>query len=150
MPNAIDKIDADIKSAMLAKDSVKLGTLRMFKSALKYYQIEKKLEGLSEADLMLIAQKQIKQRQDSIESFKTAGRQDLLEKEEAELAILKSYLPKEFSPEELENLVKDAIKEVGATGKAQVGLVMKSAMAKAAGRADGKSINAMALKLLSS
>jgi uncharacterized protein YqeY len=148
MPNAIEKIDADIKAAMIAKDSTKLGTLRMLKSALKYYQIEKKLDAVSDTDLISIAQKQIKQRQDSIESFKSAGRNDLLVKEEAELAILKSYLPAELSSQELEELIKGVISEMGATGKAQIGLVMKNAIAKAAGRADSKSINQTALKLL--
>lgn len=148
MANALDKIDADIKAAMIAKDSVKLGTLRMFKSALKYYQIEKKLDALAETDLISVAQKQIKQRQDSIESYRTANRQDLLEKEEAELAVLKAYLPKELSSQELEELVKAVIAETGATGKAQIGLVMKGAIAKAAGRADSKSINQAAQKLL--
>jgi uncharacterized protein len=148
MPNALDRIDADIKQAMLAKEAEKLSTLRMLKSALKYYQIEKKLEALSDADLITIVQKQIKQRQDSIESFKTANREDLQKKEEAELAFLKTYLPAALTQEELEALVKSVIAEVGATSKAQVGQVMKAAIAKAAGKADGKSINQLALKLL--
>jgi uncharacterized protein len=148
MPNAIDQIDADIKKAMLAKEAEKLSTLRMLKSALKYYQIEKKLETLSDTDLITIVQKQIKQRQDSIESFKAANRSDLLQKEEAELNFLKTYLPAALTQEELEALVKSVIAEVGATSKAQVGQVMKAAIAKAAGKADGKSINQVALKLL--
>jgi uncharacterized protein len=148
MPSPIEKIDADIKAAMIAKDSVRLNTVRMLKSALKYYQIDKKLDAISEADFASVVQKQIKQRHDSIESFKTAGRQDLLEKEEAELAVLKPYLPEGLSPSEVEALVQSVIKEIGASSKAQVGLVMKAAIAKAAGRADGKSINAAALKFL--
>jgi len=133
---------------MFAKDAIKLGTLRMFKSALRYYQIEKKLDTLSDKDVITIAQKQIKQRQDSIESFRNGGREDLLQKEEAEMAILKTYLPQELSNEELEALIKTVIAEVWATTRAQIGLVMKTAIARAAGRADGKSINAIALKLL--
>ena len=148
MSTPLVRIDAEIKNAMLARDAVRLETLRMLKSALKYYQIEKKLETLSETDLITVVQKQLKQRQDSIESYRQAGRADLLKKEEDEAAILKTFLPAALSPEELEALVKAAIAEVGASSRAQVGQVMKVAIAKAAGRADGKSINALALKLL--
>lgn len=149
MPNALERIDSDIKQAMLAKEAEKLSTLRMLKSALKYYQIEKKLETLSDADLISVVQKQIKQRQDAIESFKTGNREDLAKKEESELHFLKTYLPAALTQEELEALVQSVITEVGATSKAQVGQVMKVAIAKAAGKADGKSINQIALKLLS-
>ena len=148
MPTSLEKIDSDIKSAMLAKDALKLSTLRMLKSALQYYQIEKKLQTLSDTDLIAVVQKQLKQRQDAIESYRTGGRDDLLKKEEAEAVILKTYLPQGLTAEELEALVKSTIAEIGATSKAQIGMVMKAAIAKAAGRADGKSINAIALKLL--
>ena len=148
MPAPIERIDAEIKAAMLARNSMRLETLRGLKSAMKYHQIEKKLDALAESDLVSIVQKQIKQRNDSIESFRTAGRNDLQQKEEAELAILKTFVPQGLSPEEVEALVKSVIAEVGATSKAQVGQVMKAAIAKAAGRADGKTINAAALKLL--
>ncbi len=148
MPNPIERIDSEIKAAMLAKESLKLNTLRMLKSSLKYYMIEKKLEVPSEADLITVVQKQMKQRQDSVESYQKAGRQDLLDHELAEIHVLKVYLPQAFSQEELEVLVKAAIAEVGATSRAQMSLVMKTATSKAAGRADGKSINAIASKLL--
>ena len=150
MPSPIEKIDSEIKASMLAKDAVKLNTIRMLKSALKYYQIEKKLDAISDQDLIIVVQKQVKQHQDSIESYRSAGRNDLLEKEEAELAILKTYLPQALSPEDLESLVKEMIAEIGATSKAQMGQVMKGVMAKAAGRADGKSMNAIVMKLLGS
>jgi len=149
MPTALERVDADIKSSMLARNAMRLGTLRMLKSALTYYQIEGKLRTLSEQDLIAVAQKQMKQRQDAIESYRTAGRNDLAQKEEAELAILREFLPQGFSAEELEAYVKGIIAEVGATGKAQIGVVMKTALAKAAARADGKSINTVALRLLS-
>ena len=150
MSSNIEKIDSEIKASMLAKDSIKLNTLRMLKSALKYYQIEKKLDAVSEADLITVVQKQVKQHQDSIESYRSANRDDLLKKEEAELAILQTYLPKSLSSQELEALIEESIAEVGATSKAQMGQVMKAAMAKAAGRADGKSINAIVMKRLGS
>jgi uncharacterized protein YqeY len=148
MPTPLERIDSEIKVAMVARDAARLGLLRLLKSALKYYQIEKKLDALSEADFLAVVQKQIKQRMDSIESYRGAGRQDLLAKEEAELAVLKAYLPQGLSPAELEALVKAVIAETGAASKAQIGAVMKAALAKAAGRADGKSINAIALRLL--
>lgn len=133
---------------MTSRDTARLGLLRLLKSALKYHQIEKKLDALSETDFLGVVQKQIKQRVDSIESYRAAGRQDLLVKEEAELAILKAYLPQALSAGELEALVKSVIAETGAVSKAQLGVVMRGALAKAAGRADGKSLNAVALRLL--
>ncbi len=148
MPTPLEKIDSEIKSAMLAKDVLKLSTLRMLKSALQYYQIEKRLQSLSDTDLVAVVQKQLKQRQDAIEGYRAGGRDELLKKEEAEAAILKTYLPKGLTAEELEALVKSVIAELGATTKAQIGQVMKAVITKAAGRADGKSINAVALKLL--
>lgn len=150
MPTPLERIDAEIKAAMIARDTARLGLLRLLKSALKYHQIEKKLEVLSEADFLAVVQREIKKRHDSIESYRAANRKDLLDKEEAEAAILKAYLPQALAPEELEALVKAAIAETGATSKAQLGAVMKAAIAKAAGRADGKSINATALRLLGS
>lgn len=150
MPTPLERIDAEIKAAMIARDTARLGLLRLLKSALKYHQLEKKIETLSETDFLSVVQKQIKQRMDSIESYRSAGRQDLLATEEAELAILKAYVPQGLSPQELEALVKSVIAETGATTKAQIGAVMKAALAKAAGRADGRSINALALKLLGS
>ena len=85
-----DRIAADMKSAMLAKEVVRLGALRMLKSAIEYHKIEKKQESLPDADVVGVIKKQIKQRQDSIEGFEKGGRADLVEKEKAELAILKA------------------------------------------------------------
>ncbi len=150
MSSPIERLDREIKVAMLAKDHIKLNTLRMLKTALQYYQIEKKIASLSENDLISVVQKQIKQHLDSIESYRSAGRDDLFKKEEAELVILKTYVPQALSSEDLKALVKTVIAEVGATSKAQMGLVMKTALVKAAGRADGKTINALVLKLLPS
>src|SRR5664279_761711 len=93
----IDKIAADLKAAMLAKDAARTSTVRMLKSAIEYYKIEKKQESLTDADVTAVIKKQIKQRQDSIEGFTKGGRADLVEKEKAELTVLKSYLPEELS-----------------------------------------------------
>jgi hypothetical protein len=136
-----DKIAADMKDAMRAKDAPRLSTLRMLKSAIEYYKIEKKQEQLTDADVTGVIKKQIKQRQDSIEGFEKGGRADLVDKEKAELVVLKSYLPEELSPAQLEEIVSAAITELGATTKADMGKVMKAVQAKAAGRADNRLVS---------
>lgn len=137
------QIDTDLKDAMKARAAEKLGVLRMLKSALKNAAIEKggAAAVLDDAEATAVIRKQVKQRQDSIESFEKGGRPELAAKEKAELEYLAVYLPQPFSAEELTALVTEAIAEAGATTKAQMGAVMKIATGKAAGRADGKSLN---------
>ena len=137
------RIDADLKEAMRARDQLKLGVLRMLKSALKYAAIEKSdPEGeLDDAEAIQVIRKQVKQRQDSIESFEKGGRVELVEKEKRELELLNHYLPAGLSNEELSRLVRETIAEVGATSKAQMGVVMKALSPKVAGRADGKTLS---------
>lgn len=145
------KIDQDIKDAMKAKDAGRLGALRMLKSSLKYAVIEKGAgseSGLDDTDVISVIRKRIKQCQDAVEGFVKGGRAEQAEKEKAEIALLESYLPSALTAEELAVLVCDAITETGATGKAQMGAVMKAVMAKAGGRADGKSVNAEVQKQL--
>ena len=136
-----DKIAADMKDAMRAKDAPRLSTLRMLKSAIEYYKIDKKQEKLTDADVTTVIKKQIKQRQDSIEGFEKGGRADLVAKEAAELAVLKAYLPEELSPAQVEEVVKATIAELGATTKADMGSVMKAVQAKLAGRADNRLVS---------
>ncbi len=136
-----DKLAADLKQAMLAKDAARLSTLRMLKSAVEYHKLEKKQETLTDADVSTVIKKQIKQRQDSIEGFEKGNRGDLADKEKAELAILKSYLPEEISQTQLEEIVKAVIAEVGATVKADMGKVMKAVQVKTAGRADNRLVS---------
>jgi uncharacterized protein YqeY len=138
-----ERIDADLKDAMKAREAERLGVLRMLKSANKHAAIEKPgLTGqLDDTDAMAVLRKQAKQRLDSIESFEKGGRPELAAKEKSELEILNQYLPKQLTPEEISALVKDAITEAGATGKAQMGAVMKVLQVKAAGRADGKTLS---------
>ena len=137
-----ERIDSDLKDAMRAKDAAKLGVLRMLKSALKYSAIEKSAEGqLDDAEAAQVIRKQVKQRQDSIEQFEKGGRPELAAKEKEELLILNAYLPKGLEAEELAALVREAIAEIGATSKAQMGAVMKALQAKVAGRADGKTLS---------
>jgi uncharacterized protein len=138
-----ERVDSDLKEAMRAKDTRKLGVLRMLKSALKYATIAKSgaEAELSDAEAAQVARKQIKQRQDSIESFEKGGRAELAAKEKEELSILNAYLPQAMSSDELAKVVRETIAETGATSKAQMGGVMKALQAKVAGRADGKTLS---------
>jgi uncharacterized protein len=146
------RIDEDLKDAMRAKDAARLNVLRMVKSALKYAAIEKHgAEGeLADTDAIAVIRKQVKQRQDSIESFEKGGRAELAEKEKAELAVLNSYLPQAMSPEQLQKLVADTIAEVGATSRTQMGVVMKALQQKVAGRVDGKTLSSEVQRQLAS
>ena len=135
------KIDADMKDAMRAKEVIKLSTLRMLKSALGYAKMDKKQETFTDADVVAVIKKQIKQRQDAIEGFQKGNRSDLVAKETAELTVLKAYLPAELSPAELEQIVNATVAELGATTKADMGKVVKAVQAKAAGRADNRAIS---------
>ena len=137
------RIDSDLKDAMRAKDATKLGVLRMLKSAIKYSAIEKSgaTGELDDPEMTQVIRKQVKQRQDSIESFEKGGRAELAEKEKNELAILNSYLPAAMSVEEIARLVRETIAEVGATSRAQMGAVMKALGPKVAGCADGKTLS---------
>ena len=137
------RIDSDLKDAMRAKDAGKLGVLRLLKSAIKYSAIEKSgAEGeLDDAEAVQVIRKQVKQRQDSIESFESGGRPELAAKEKEELAVLNAYLPQAMSADELSGVVRETIAETGATSRAQMGAVMKALQAKLAGRADGKTLS---------
>ena len=137
------RVDSDLKDGMRAKDATKVGVLRMLKSALKYAAIEKSgaEAELNDAESVQVIRKQVKQRQDSIESFEKGGRAELVEKEKKELSILNEYLPQAMSADELGKIVRETIAEVGATTKAQMGAVMKAVQAKVAGRADGKTLS---------
>jgi uncharacterized protein YqeY len=138
----------EIKDAMLAKDAERLGALRMLKSAVGYAQIEKKTESLSEADFIAVVQREVKKRRDSIEQFEKGGRPELADKEKKEIVVLETFLPKALSPGELEQMVKGTIQELGATSKKDMGPVIKAVQAKAAGRADGKTISGIVGRLL--
>jgi uncharacterized protein YqeY len=138
-----ERVDSDLKDAMRAKDATRLGVLRMLKSALKYSAIEKSGADaeLDDGEAAQVIRKQVKQRQDSIESFEKGGRPELAAKEKEELAMLQAYLPQGLSAEELANVVRETISEVGATSKAQMGAVMKALQVKVAGRADGRMLS---------
>jgi uncharacterized protein len=138
------RIDNDLKEAMKAKQADRLNVIRMLKSALKLAAIEQGGANarLDEPAALAIVRKELKKRQDSIEQFTKGNRPELAEKERAEAAMLEAYLPQGLSSEELATLVREAMAEAGATSKAQMGAVMKIAVAKAAGRADGRVLSA--------
>ena len=139
-----DRIDADIKDAMKAKQAMRLGVLRMLKSALKNAAIEQGGADvrLDEAAAQSVLRKEAKKRQDSIEGFQKGGRPELAEKEREELGVLSDYLPKPLSAAELDTLVSEVLAELGATSKGAMGQVMKLATEKAAGRVDGRALSA--------
>lgn len=143
-----ERLSQDIKSAMLAKDADRLSTLRLLKSVIGYLLVERKTETLSDADFVGIVQKEVKKRRDAIEQFEKGGRPELAEKEKKEIPVLETFLPKALAPEELEQLIKATIEETGATSKKDMGPVIKAVQAKAAGRADGKTISGLVGKLL--
>ena len=137
------RIDADLKDAMRAKDTLKLAVLRMLKAAMKNAAIEKSGADaeLTDADATQVIRKQVKQRQDSIESFEKGGRPELAAKEKQEISILQSYLPQQMNAEELKQAVRDMILELNAASKAQMGAVMKALQAKIGDRIDGKTLS---------
>ncbi len=144
----------DIKTAMKARDQLRLDTLRMVKSKIQEKEVE--LRGkkgrdhvLEEEDIQQVLTTAAKQRRDSIESFLAGGREELAVKEEKELAIIEEYLPQQLSDDALKALVQEAVEEAGATSPKDMGKVMKAVMPKVKGRADGKRINAVVRALLS-
>lgn len=136
-----DQIMADIKAAMIAKDSVKLNTLRFLHAAIKQKEIDSRPNPLTADDVMAVVKKLVKQRKESIDQFATAGRTDLVDAETAELKVMEVYLPAQMTREQIEQVVADVIKETGASSIKDMGTVMKAVQAKTAGTADGKTIS---------
>ncbi len=145
------RIDQDIKAAMMARETAKLGVLRMLKTSLMNAAIEKGGAGssLDDAEALAIVRKEVKKRQDSVEAFEKGGRPEMAASEKAEIEILNTYLPQALSPAKVEALVKAAITEAGATSKKDMGAVMKLVNAKSASRVDGRTLSAEVQKQLS-
>lgn len=143
-----ERIQQELKAAMLAKDAERLSTLRLLKSTLGYMQIEKKSDHLADADVITVVQKEIKKRREAAEQFTAGGRAELAEKEKKEISVLETFLPQPMSTEELEQLVRATIQELGATSKKAMGPVIKAVQAKASGRADGKTISEVVARSL--
>lgn len=145
-----EQIIADLKNAMKTGDAARRDVLRMLDSAIKNVEIEKKKRetGLSEEEILEVIARSVKQRQDSIRQFEEGGRQDLAEKEKAELEFILPYLPAQLSQEEVEAVVKNVIAELGLSAPSDLGKVMGEAMKRLKGQADGNVVRAVAQKLL--
>jgi uncharacterized protein YqeY len=141
------KLTEDLKQALRQGDEQRKSTLRLVMAAIKNVEIEKRRE-LDEGELLAIIAKEVKQRHESIAEFQTGNRQDLADREEAELQILLAYLPEQLSQEEIELKARQVIEEVGATSPAQMGQVMGRLMPMMAGRADGKLVSQVVKELL--
>lgn len=136
-----DQLMVDIKAAMIAKDSVKLNTLRFLHAAIKQKEIDSRPNPLTADDVMAVLKKLVKQRKESIEQFAGAGRTDLVDQETAELKVMEVYMPAQMSREQIEQVVAEVIAETGAKTVKDMGTVMKAVQAKTAGTADGKTIS---------
>lgn len=135
------QITEDMKTAMRAKDSERLGTIRLLQAAMKQKEVDERIE-LDDAAVIAIVDKLIKQRKDSITAFEGAGRQDLADKEKAEMAVLTAYLPERMSAEEVATAVKAIVAELGASGPGDMGKVMGAVKAQLAGKADMGQVSA--------
>jgi len=136
-----EQITEDMKAAMRAKDSERLGTIRLLTAAMKQKEVDERVE-LDDALVIAIVDKMIKQRKDSIEAFTKAARQDLVDKETAEMAVLQAYLPARLSADEVATEVKAIVAELGAKGPGDMGKVMGAVKARLAGKADMGQVSA--------
>ncbi len=142
-----EKLDQDMKQAMLDRNAERLSTLRLLKSAIKYEAI-KKTSSLTDAEVTGLIQKQIKQHRESIQQFTDGGRKDLVAKEEKEAAILESYLPKQLADEELKKIVEKEAQALGASTKKDFGRLMKHLSDQLAGSVDNRRLSAELGKIL--
>ena len=136
-----EKITEDMKTAMRAKDSERLGIIRLLQAAMKQKEVDERIT-LDDAAIVAIVDKLIKQRKDSIAAFEGAGRQDLADKEKSEMAVLQAYLPERMSAEETLAAVQAIVAEVGATGPGDMGKVMGVVKTRLAGKADMGQVSA--------
>jgi hypothetical protein len=144
-----EKILNDYKEAMKARDSIRASTLSFLRAALANATIEKRNKPLDDNEVIVVIKRQIKQHQDSIEQFKKGNRQDLVDKETAELKILESYLPKQLSADEIKKIIEEIVTATGASSPKDMGKVMKEVMAKVGGSADGKLVSDLVKERLS-
>lgn len=143
-----EKVQEEIKSAMRQKAVLKLSTLRLLQSAIKYKVIELKVDAVDDGEIQKIIQKQVKQRQDSIASYETAGRSELAAKEKEEMEILMEFLPKPLSDEELLELAKQTCNDLGLKDKKEMGTLIKEVLLRAGGRADGGRVSKLSAQVL--
>lgn len=146
--STIERLDAELKEALKSKDELKVSVIRMIKASLKNKSIEK-MGILTDDDILSVLSSMAKQRRESIEQFTSAGRTDLAEKEKKELEIVQSYLPKQLSLQEIDEIIRSAIKECNASSLGDMGKVMKIVTPKTKGVADGKIVSKRVKELLS-
>ncbi len=142
-----EQLTEDMKTAARAKDKLRLSTIRMVRSEIKNREIALRHE-LDDNEVLKLLGTMVKQRKDSSSQFRKGDRKDLAAKEELELEILREYLPEPLAATEIESIVKTVMVETGASGKKDMGKVMRAVMARVAGRADGKEVNRMVSSLL--
>lgn len=136
-----ERIESEFKSALKKRNKISVSTLRMLKAEINNVKLDRNKKTLNDEEIVRIVRHQIKQHRDSIEQFEKGKRQDLVEKEKKELDILLCYMPEELSEEELKKIIDEVIKELKATGKKEMGKVMKAVMEKVKGTADGKKVS---------
>ena len=137
-----ERITEDMKNAMRAKDSERLGTIRLLLAAIKQREVDERIV-LDDANVIAVTDKLIKQRKDSFSQFSAAGREDLASKEASEIVVLQEYMPQQLSPDEVAAAVQAAVAETGATGPQDMGRVMAVLKAKLAGRTDMSAISGL-------
>jgi uncharacterized protein len=142
------QIQEDLTNSMKAQDALKTSALRMLKAEIMKFEVSGAKKEATDEAVITIIQKQVKQRKDSEEQFRAGDRQEMADKEAAEEKILSAYLPEQMSEEEVREIVKATIQEVGASSKADMGKVMGAVMPKVKGKADGKIINKLVMELL--
>jgi uncharacterized protein YqeY len=150
-----DRINADLKDALKAKETLRVNCLRMLKARIQEREVELRAERgakheLEDEEILPVLSAYAKQRRDSIESFRRGGREDLATKEEAELDVIAGYLPRQLPPEEIGRIVQEAITETGAASARDLGKVMKLVMGRVKGAADGKLVNRIVREKLGS
>lgn len=145
--NLSDRLTDDMKQAMKDKAKFKLTVIRMMRASVKNQEIELK-RPLGDEEVLQILSREIKQRKDSLQEFQKAGRDDLVENLAAEIDIISKYLPEQLTEEEIQEIVRQTIQELGASSKADMGKVMGALMPKTKGRADGKLVNQIVLQFL--
>jgi hypothetical protein len=147
-----EQLMADLKEALRDRDEPRKRTIRSVMAAMKTAETELDASGerrnLDDNDILVLISKQAKQRQESIDAFRQGGREDLVAEEEADLAILQSYLPQQLTEEEIRDEAREVIAEVGASGPKDLGRVMKPLMARLKGQADGRLVNQVVRQLL--
>lgn len=143
----VDKLQQDLREAQLARDEIKVSTLRLLLSEIKNAHIAK--GKLSDQDVISIIGREVKRRKEAAAGFRSGGREDSAQKEEAELKILQSFLPAQLSNEELTKIIESSINELGATSAQDMGKVIGAVMGKVAGQADGATVSALVKEKLS-